>query len=303
MKLNRSDRAKLACLYAGIVWGIYWIPLRMMSEAGRSGVWATVMFYLVPLALLLPFMVRRWRHIASGGVALHLGAVLAGVGLVAYANALISTEIIYAIVLYYLTPLWGFLFARLIVGEAITPLRWLSVIIGLSGLYVMFGQETGLPLPRNMGDWMGLAGGIFWAAASTTILVNKQVAWQDFGYTYFFWGTLAALAVAFLPVDPASSIPDLEMVVGILPWLIPILLVAVIPGCFASMFGASILNPGIVGLLFMTEISVGTVTAALWAGEPFGTRELIGVLLISAAGICEPLVDLIRRSNRTTEQD
>lgn len=303
MKVSRSDRAKLACLYAGIVWGTYWIPLRMMSEAGLSGVWATVMFYLVPLVLLLPFMVKRWRHIASGGVALHLGAGLAGVGLVAYANALIYTEIIYALVLYYLTPLWGFLFARLILGEAITPLRWLSVILGLSGLYVMFGHETGLPLPRNLGDWMGLVGGIFWAAASTTILVNKQVAWQDFGYTYFFWGTLAALAVAFLPVDRASSVPDLDVVLKVLPWLIPILLVAVIPGSFASVFGASVLNPGIVGLLFMTEISVGTVTAALWAGEPFGARELIGVLLISAAGICEPLVDLIRRPTRTIEQD
>ncbi len=49
------------------------------------------------------------------------------------------------------------------------------------------------------------------------------------------------------------------------------------------------LNPGIVGLLFMTEISVGTVTAALWAGEPFGAREVIGILLISGAGLAESL--------------
>jgi len=271
----------------------------MMGEAGLSGVWATVLFYLVPLLLLLPFFVKRWQHIASGGAALHLGAGLAGIGLVAYANALIYTEVIYALVLYYLTPLWGFLFARLIVGEVITPVRWLSIIFGLLGLYIMFVHETGLPLPRNLGDWMGLAGGIFWAAASTTILVNKQVKWLDFGLAYFFWGTLAALAVALLPVDRASSIPDMEVVVNILPWLIPILLVAVIPGSFASMFGASILNPGIVGLLFMAEIGVGTVTAAFWADEPFGVRELIGVLLISAAGLCEPLVDLTRRSRRT----
>ena len=49
------------------------------------------------------------------------------------------------------------------------------------------------------------------------------------------------------------------------------------------------LNPGVVGLLFMTEISVGTTTAALFAGEPFGLREITGVILITLAGISEPI--------------
>jgi drug/metabolite transporter (DMT)-like permease len=47
------------------------------------------------------------------------------------------------------------------------------------------------------------------------------------------------------------------------------------------------LNPAVVGLLIMTEISVGAVTAALWAGEPFGVREASGVVLITAAGVLE----------------
>jgi hypothetical protein len=50
----------------------------------------------------------------------------------------------------------------------------------------------------------------------------------------------------------------------------------------------------------MTEISVGTVTAALWAGEPFGLREITGVLLISIAGLAEsvPLPPAWRRGGR-----
>ena len=39
----------------------------------------------------------------------------------------------------------------------------------------------------------------------------------------------------------------------------------------------------------MTEISVATVTAAIWAGEPFGLREIVGVVLISSAGLAESL--------------
>ena len=48
-------------------------------------------------------------------------------------------------------------------------------------------------------------------------------------------------------------------------------------------------KPGAVGLLFMTEISVGTVTAAIWADEPFGLREITGVVLVTLAGFTEIL--------------
>ena len=65
------------------------------------------------------------------------------------------------------------------------------------------------------------------------------------------------------------------------------------------MWGTPKLNPGLVGLLFMTEISVGAITAALWSGEPFGWREAIGVILISLAGIMESLWKIWRNRRAT----
>jgi drug/metabolite transporter (DMT)-like permease len=69
----------------------------------------------------------------------------------------------------------------------------------------------------------------------------------------------------------------------------------VMSGVYASMWGTPKLNPGLVGLLFMTEISVGAITAALWSGDPFGRREAIGIILISGAGMMESLWELWRR--------
>jgi drug/metabolite transporter (DMT)-like permease len=74
------------------------------------------------------------------------------------------------------------------------------------------------------------------------------------------------------------------------------MLVIVVSGVYATMWGAPKLNPAVVGLLFMTEISVGAVTAAIWAGEPFGFREIVGVVLISAAGVTESIWDLWLKS-------
>ena len=44
----------------------------------------------------------------------------------------------------------------------------------------------------------------------------------------------------------------------------------------------------------MVEIGVGTLTASLSTDEPFGVRELLGVLMITLAALIEPLRDLIQ---------
>ncbi len=102
------------------------------------------------------------------------------------------------------------------------------------------------------------------------------------------------MLIALLQLSGALPTPDAATVAGVLPWLVPTLVAVVMTGSFAAMWGASRLSPGIVGILFMTEISVGTATAAIWAGEPFGTREIAGVVLISAAGLVESLADYVK---------
>ncbi|MFN0190861.1 MAG: hypothetical protein ACKVP5_02625, partial [Aestuariivirga sp.] len=58
--------------------------------------------------------------------------------------------------------------------------------------------------------------------------------------------------------------------------------------------GAKFLDPGTVGLLFMTEIVVGSISAAWLSGEPFGPREMLGVALITGASLLEPLAALVK---------
>ena len=43
----------------------------------------------------------------------------------------------------------------------------------------------------------------------------------------------------------------------------------------------------------MTEVSVGAISAALLTNEPFGVREILGVGLITAAGLTEVVVPII----------
>lgn len=292
---SKETVAKLACAFAGVAWGLFWLPLRAMDQAGITGAWATVMIYVIPLACAVPLLVWRRHSIVQGGLLMQMIGLVAGIGLVLYADALIYTQVIKAMLLFYLTPLWSALLARAVLGETITPIRLLAMALGLAGLMVIFGADVGLPVPRNIGDWMGLGSGLCWAIAAVLLrLDGREEAALDNMLVYLFWGTIAAVAIAMLPLSGAHPLPDPARILDVLPWLIPVLLILILPATFAIMWGAPLLNPAVVGLLFMTEISVGAATAAIWAGEPFGVRELVGILLISAAGLVESIYDALK---------
>ena len=63
--ISTQTLAKLASLYAGLAYGLYWIPLRALEEAGLHDVLPALMFNLVPMVLILPLIAWRWRQIVG----------------------------------------------------------------------------------------------------------------------------------------------------------------------------------------------------------------------------------------------
>jgi drug/metabolite transporter (DMT)-like permease len=293
--LSLKARASLACAYSGVAWGLFWIPLRGMDAAGVTDAWATVLFYGVPLILFSPWIFRNWRRIARCGWSLHFIGIATGVSLAFYSNALLYTEVVRGLVLYYTTPVWSLLLARIVLGESITTARILAIAFGLAGMLVMFGVDSGIPWPQNIGDWMALIGAMGWAVAAVLLRKDDGSRSMEICSVYFFYGVIAAIVMAVSPMAGEIEVPEWSAIIGVLPWAIPIAII-VIPGAYAAFWGAPHLNPGLVGLLMMTEISVGGITAAIWANEPLGVRELSGIALITLAGLSEFLYAPIRKA-------
>jgi drug/metabolite transporter (DMT)-like permease len=291
--LNEETRAKLACAYSGLVWGLFWIPLRQLEQAGIPGLWANLTFYLAPLLIVLPVLPFRWRGIASGGLDLQLKSMITALSLVCYSVAVLYTEVVRAMLLFYLTPIWSALLARLILGDAITPVRWVAMAIGFAGMFVILNDGiTGLPLPSTSGDWLAVLSGFGWAVAAVSLRLGKSPEPLELCSFNFVWSAIFSLLFVALFSAGTEPAPAISRMFAVLPWLVPTVVLVVMTGMYATMWGAPKLNPGVVGLLFMTEISVGAITAAIWSGEPFGVRELIGVILITAAGAAESIWDL-----------
>ena len=293
LSLSIDLRARVACLYAGAVWGLFWIPLRGLETAGTHSLWITAVYFLVPLCCLAPVLLWRARAVFQGGMKLQVTAALAALAITLYSVAIVYTDVVRAMLLFYLTPIWSTLLARAMLRETITPLRILAMASALVGMLTIFGLGANFPLPRNAGDWLGLIAGIVWAFAAVRLNQDRHLPSIDMTVVFFQWAAIYSLAAA-LALAPRGG-PDGDLLLTVLPWLVPVIAIMIVPGTFASLWGPRFLSPGLVGLLFMAEIIVGAISAALLAGEPFGWREVAGVVLIAGASLVEPIGSLLSR--------
>jgi len=293
-KEGSPSLARIACLLGGAVWGVFWIPLRNLDEAGISGAWATAIFHGIPLLILLPVIILRAPRFPFPKASFQVVGFTMGLSLVLYSTAFLYTDVVRVVALYYLTPIWGALLGRIWLKEEISGDRVVGICLGLIGMLVILNVDQGPPLPQNGGDWMALAGGVVWAVAATLMRQNPQVDALTTLAVWFFWCSILAVILAlFMQNDRA--LPQFSAILNELPWLLPLVLLIVVPGYFAITWGTPQLNPGTSGLLLMTEISVGTLTAAWLTSEIIGPREIIGIILISLAGLAEVLLPSARR--------
>tara|TARA_B100000989_G_scaffold129699_1_gene96336 strand:+ start:1124 stop:2026 length:903 start_codon:yes stop_codon:yes gene_type:complete len=295
-KYSTQIIAKFACLYAGAIWGIFWIPLRAINEVGISGLWSSAIWFVVPTIILLPISFHRWRSIKSGGFRLQITAILSGLTLFLYTLAFLYTDVVRAMLLFYLTPIWSTLMAAFVLGESITLSRVIAIVLAALGMLIIFGLGLNIPIPNNIGDWLGLCSGITWAITVVRIRKYESESATDMTIGFFFWCAVMALTIC-LVLAPHNA-PSFGQMQPTLVWLFPFMAIIVIPGAFASLWGPKFVSPGLASLLMMTEIIFGSITAALFANEPFGLREITGVMLIASASLVEPLHELIRKTTR-----
>ena len=301
MNASLEVKAKLACLYAGAVWGLFWIPIRALEAADIHGLWITVIYFFIPTICLIPVTLKRWKHVKMGGLSLQLTAMISGGALLLYSTSIVYTDVVRAMLLFYLTPIWATILARIFLGDAITLNRILAMAVAILGMLTIFGLGARFPIPNNIGDWLGIASGVLWAVATVRLRMSESHSAIELTAGFFQWSLIFSASAAFL-LAPAY-IPRIEQALPTLPLLLIFMALLVLPGTYASLWGPKYLSPGIVGLLFMTEIVVGAISVAVLAGEPFGVRELTGVLLIAGASMLEPLLALRRRRRNLNPND
>jgi drug/metabolite transporter (DMT)-like permease len=129
----------IAVALCGAMWGVFWLPLRWFDSEGVGGVWVSLIFNAVALVSPLPWLLRRGAW--EGFRAQCLNGLLLGSAFSLYTVSLVMTDVINAILLFYLTPVWSTLAGWLFFRERLGPMRILALVMGFAGLAAIL--ETG----------------------------------------------------------------------------------------------------------------------------------------------------------------
>ena len=276
-----------ALLIAAGMWGLFWIPQRALEAGGLTGGWATISQMVIPFVMLLPISLWRLYKGQSFGLEYPLIGLLFGGGIACYANSFLLTDVVRALILFYITPVWTTIFEIVFLRQIPRFYRYITLVLALSGVWIVFGQEGVIPLPQNSGDWIALLGGILIAASAVRMEIKKPEGIYPMLFSFFFYGGIFTLIQSYFLSDYLGDAPSIESWVAMMPWLILIAILFHIPTNIVILGAPSRIGAGIFSIIILFEIVVGTFSAAVLTDELIGWREILGSSFIIFAGLTE----------------
>ena len=287
MRHSHFTLISIVVFLAAGTWGLYWLPQRLLLDAGLSGGWGTVAQYVISLAVLTPIAIWRVLNGKSIGLQHWACGLLLGSGAIFYANSFLVTEIIRALIFFYLTPLWATLVEVVFLKRLPKWPRLASIVLALSGVWVAVGLDIGVPMPVNIGDWFGLIGGFLIAAGAARTEIEQPHGVFPLLFIVIIFCLIASICQYPLLADVIGTMPSFDVVISSLPFLLGISFLFVIPTTAIIFWSPSKIGTGVFGILILSELVVGVISAALLTDETFGWREAGGASLILLAGIVE----------------
>jgi drug/metabolite transporter (DMT)-like permease len=174
---RRSLWPVLALMLNAFTWGVSWWPFRWLEAQGLHALWATVLIYAVAVAAISAWQPSAWGELLRTP-ALWWLVLASGTTNAAFNWAVTIGDVVRVVLLFYLMPLWAVLLARWVLGERLTGMVAVRVVLALAGALVVLwpaqGQGQGLPLPRNLAEWLGVLGGFSFALNNVMLRREAQ---------------------------------------------------------------------------------------------------------------------------------
>jgi drug/metabolite transporter (DMT)-like permease len=280
-----------ALVFNALVWGTSWWPMRQLAEHGLHPLWATSAVFAVVVAGVLAL-----RPSAFGVVlrtpALWVLLLAAGITNSTFNWGVVVGDVVRVVLLFYLMPLWAVLLARLVLGEKITPFAVARLVLALAGAMVVLWPVGsgigGVPLPRSLGDWLGVFGGVSFAL--NNVMLKRQAASPSEGIALAMFAGGALVPGLLAGVLAATGSVPWPAPAGWLPFaLMPAMALLYFVGNLALQYGAVRLPANVSSVVMITEVVFATGSALLLGGGQATPALLLGGGLIVAAALLSAL--------------
>lgn len=277
----------LILMFGSTLWGLTWLWLKHIDALGLDPITTAIVAYGAQFLLVLPVVARGlYRHPVSVDrrtlLWLILLAMVGGISGVAFTLAIMYGNVVRSMMLFFLIPAWGVLFGNWFLGERITLMRLIAVVLALGGAVFILGPDALTAAPLRITDFAALLAGITLAAANVLFL---YLADRSFGLKLVTMqaGTLVFGALALLFVTGIPTQIPLKGVASAVGYGITMLLIAML----ATQYAIERLPAGRAAILMTLELLIAVVSAIVIGHERPLPHVWIGGSLILMAALLE----------------
>lgn len=277
--------ALAALIYGAISWGLIWYPYRLLNDSGISGVQSSFLSYWLALLIGSLLFWRRYASIAQVPKSAYWLSLVAGWTNLAYVLAIIDGEVMRVMLLFYLSPLWTLLLAKIWLHERWHKPQLFAIALSLLGADLMLTDgQGGWPWPQSPSDWLALSAGIGFSITNVitrfsthlTIASKAMLVWLgvfSLSLVVLFWQE----GLAGLAIISAVTLNSFAILVIIAFMLTSATLLV--------QYGVTKIPAIQASVLFMFELIVAAVAAYFLAHETMSVMEMLGGFCIIAAGL------------------
>ncbi|PPR53097.1 MAG: hypothetical protein CFH16_01185 [Alphaproteobacteria bacterium MarineAlpha5_Bin6] len=266
-------------------WGTYWIPLRYINENNDNSVWPIAISFILLSLILIKSLIKSFNQIIyNNNYFFLLGCLFAASGIALYSESLLRGEIAKVVVLFYLAPVWGTIFAKIFLKQTLSLNRIISIILGIVGLEIMISFEKGIFLPSSIVEFIAIFAGLSWALGMTFFHLAKSTTSSEKTSLTSLNIFIIFLLLSFIPEGRNFIFPSSLISLDIIYiWIFLFALIWLLPSILLTYFSVEVLDPGRINILLAFEVVVGFLSAAILTNEIIGYRELLGGLFVISA--------------------
>ena len=285
---HTSKTVGLVALCA-ILWGLYWVPIHVLSNRGLSGPMVSLLLTLAATLIALPvWLVSKprlpdWRSL--------LGAIGIGAAFSLYGIAITYSDVVRVVLLFYIAPAWSTLIECLFLGRRWSWRSLFGIALSFFGIIVIFRGELPLAGLGALGDWMALFAGLSWSVGSALMFSAKRIDLKVMMLSSFAIAVLiSTVCLLFLGGEsrllPSDQSGSLAVTFGLCALFA---MLYVYPVTYITLWGATLISPATMSFLLTLEVIAAVVSSAIFLNLGFGLIELIGTCLIISAALVEVL--------------
>jgi drug/metabolite transporter (DMT)-like permease len=269
----------LCLLISASLWGFSWFPLRIAEQAGISGLWIVLLIYgSAAVAGIVIFFKHLQQFSRAPGLLLLMALANAWCN-IAFVQAILEGNVVRVILLFYLSPVWTTLLGWLWLGEHLSRLAVVTLVVAMIGAMIMLWDPAlGFPWPEDAADWLAISSGMAFSLANVMVRKLQNVSLQL--KTLTVWLGVSAIAVLWIAL---AGLPKPDATVDAFGWTVVIGMTMIVVMTFTVQYGVTHMPVHRSAVILLFELVVATVSAQLLSDEVILPKEWMGGALIMLA--------------------